>query len=88
MVQRFDVSERFAAGAQYVAGKPASGTSGRSHPVVDPATGERVLTFGLAGAADVDAAVGAARAAFPGGRAPRPPSAPRPCTAGPCGWAS
>ncbi|WP_326687671.1 gamma-aminobutyraldehyde dehydrogenase [Streptomyces sp. NBC_01795] len=65
MVQRFDVSERFAAGAQYVAGKPASGTSGRSHPVVDPATGERVLTFGLAGAADVDAAVGAARAAFP-----------------------
>ena len=34
--------------------------------VVDPATGEDVYTYELAGAADVDAAVAAARAAFPG----------------------
>ncbi|MBE9500537.1 aminobutyraldehyde dehydrogenase [Streptomyces sp. GKU 257-1] len=66
MVQRFDVSERFAAGAQYVAGRLGPGTSGRSHAVVDPATGAEVHRFELAGAADIDAAVGAARAALPG----------------------
>ena len=65
MVQRFEVSDRFAAGAQYVAGGLAPGSSGRSHAVVDPATGERVHTYELAGAADVDRAVRAARAAFP-----------------------
>ncbi|MFG3253558.1 gamma-aminobutyraldehyde dehydrogenase [Streptomyces sp. NPDC048172] len=65
MVQRFDVSDRFAAGAQYVAGRLAPGSSGSSHAVVDPATGERVHPFELAGAADVDRAVGAAREAFP-----------------------
>ncbi|MDJ1132588.1 gamma-aminobutyraldehyde dehydrogenase [Streptomyces iconiensis] len=65
MVQRFDVSARFAAGAQYVAGRLGPGSSGSSHSVVDPATGEGVHTYELAGAADVDAAVGAARRAFP-----------------------
>ncbi|GAB2771530.1 gamma-aminobutyraldehyde dehydrogenase [Streptomyces daliensis] len=65
MVQRFDVSTRFADGAQYVAGRLGAGTSGRTHAVVDPATGEAVLTYALAGAADVDAAVGAAQRALP-----------------------
>ncbi|GAA2322479.1 gamma-aminobutyraldehyde dehydrogenase [Streptomyces kunmingensis] len=57
--------ERFAGGANFVAGRPADGTSGRTHAVVDPATGESVYTYELAGAGDVDAAVAAARAAFP-----------------------
>lgn len=65
MVQRFDVSARFAEGAQYVAGRLGSGGSGHTHSVVDPATGEPVHTYELAGAADVDAAVAAARRAFP-----------------------
>ncbi|MGP3986302.1 gamma-aminobutyraldehyde dehydrogenase [Streptomyces sp. 3N207] len=66
MVQRFDVSERFAAGAQYVAGRLGPGTSGRSHAVVDPATGEEIYAFELASAADVDTAVRAADEALPG----------------------
>ncbi|MEU6537529.1 gamma-aminobutyraldehyde dehydrogenase [Streptomyces sp. NPDC047000] len=61
----FPVRERFADGAQFVAGRPAGGTSGRTHTVVDPATGADVWTYGLAGTDDVDAAVAAARAAFP-----------------------
>ncbi|GAA2103939.1 gamma-aminobutyraldehyde dehydrogenase [Streptomyces albiaxialis] len=65
MVQRFDVSDRFAAGAQYVAGRLVPGGSGSPHAVVDPATGERVHSYELAGAADVDRAVGAASEAFP-----------------------
>ncbi|MFJ8824410.1 gamma-aminobutyraldehyde dehydrogenase [Streptomyces sp. NPDC102467] len=58
--------ERFADGANFVAGRLAKGTSGRTHAVVDPATGEEAYTYELAGADDVDAAVAAARAAFPG----------------------
>ncbi|GGX97579.1 gamma-aminobutyraldehyde dehydrogenase [Streptomyces minutiscleroticus] len=58
--------DRFADGAQFVAGRLTRGTSGRSHTVVDPATGDGILTYDLAGAADVDAAVAAARAALPG----------------------
>lgn len=65
MVQRFDVQARFAAGAQYVAGRPETGSSGRTHPVTDPATGDRVHSYTLADAADVDAAVSAARRALP-----------------------
>ncbi|MET7681590.1 gamma-aminobutyraldehyde dehydrogenase [Streptomyces sp. NPDC005423] len=64
--ERFPARERFAEGAQFIAGRPAKGTSGRTHAVVDPATGAEVLTYELAGTADVDAAVAAARAAFPG----------------------
>ncbi|WP_320773228.1 gamma-aminobutyraldehyde dehydrogenase [Streptomyces sp. CRN 30] len=56
----------FADGAQYLAGRSAHGTSGRTYTVVDPATGAEVLTYALAGTDDVDAAVAAARAAFPG----------------------
>uniref|UniRef100_UPI000A390BC7 aldehyde dehydrogenase family protein n=1 Tax=Streptomyces caniscabiei TaxID=2746961 RepID=UPI000A390BC7 len=47
--------------AQFVAGRPTKGTSGRTHAVVDPATGDEVLTYELAGPDDVDAAVAAAQ---------------------------
>ncbi|MGV9393965.1 gamma-aminobutyraldehyde dehydrogenase [Streptomyces olivaceus] len=63
---RAAAQERFADGAQYIAGRPTEGTSGRTHTVVDPATGAEILTYGLAGPDDVDAAVAAAREAFPG----------------------
>ncbi|MFD3730865.1 gamma-aminobutyraldehyde dehydrogenase [Streptomyces sp. NPDC058632] len=63
--ERFPARERFADGAQFVAGRPVKGTSGRTHTVVDPATGEDVYTYDLAGTDDVDAAVAAAREAFP-----------------------
>ncbi|MDG4865615.1 aldehyde dehydrogenase family protein, partial [Streptomyces sp. T-3] len=53
-------------GAQYIDGELRTGTSGREHTVVDPATGAGVFTYELAGTKDVDAAVAAARAAFPG----------------------
>ncbi|WP_093798777.1 gamma-aminobutyraldehyde dehydrogenase [Streptomyces sp. Wb2n-11] len=66
MVNRFPVQDRFADGAQYIAGQLRAGTSGRTHTVVDPATGEKVYAYELASTADVDAAVAAARAAFPG----------------------
>ncbi|WP_073950325.1 gamma-aminobutyraldehyde dehydrogenase [Streptomyces kebangsaanensis] len=63
---RFPAQNRFADGAQYIAGRLTKGTSGRTHAVVDPATGEEVHTYELAGPDDVDAAVAAAREAFPG----------------------
>ncbi|MFI1199805.1 gamma-aminobutyraldehyde dehydrogenase [Streptomyces sp. NPDC020883] len=66
MDQRFAVTERFAEGAQFIAGSLRSGTSGRTQDVVDPATGETVLRYELAGTDEVDAAVAAAAAAFPG----------------------
>ncbi|MGW8377884.1 gamma-aminobutyraldehyde dehydrogenase [Streptomyces sp. ODS28] len=65
MVQRFDVYARFSEGAQHIGGRPAHGTSGRTHAVTDPATGEPVLEYRLAGRADVDAAVSAAARALP-----------------------
>ncbi len=60
-----EVARRYGAGAQYIAGSLRPGTGGSSHPVVDPATGETVLTVELAGPDDVDAAVAAAREALP-----------------------
>ncbi|MZF87752.1 gamma-aminobutyraldehyde dehydrogenase [Streptomyces sp. SID5643] len=69
---RFPAEERFAQGAQYIADRLTRGTSGRTHAVVDPASGEEVLTYELAGPADVDRAVAAARAAFPGWAAATP----------------
>jgi betaine-aldehyde dehydrogenase len=63
---RFAAQERFADGAQFIGGRLTRGTSGRTHAVVDPASGEEVFTYELAGVEDVDAAVAAARAAFPG----------------------
>ncbi len=47
-------------GHQYVDGRYLVGSSGESHDVIDPATGEVVETAALAGAADVDLAVTAA----------------------------
>ncbi|WP_030704592.1 MULTISPECIES: gamma-aminobutyraldehyde dehydrogenase [unclassified Streptomyces] len=66
MSNGFQVQERFADGAQYIGGKLLPGTSGHHHTIVDPATGGSVLRYELAGTDDVDAAVAAARAAFPG----------------------
>ncbi|MEU5809665.1 gamma-aminobutyraldehyde dehydrogenase [Streptomyces sp. NPDC047718] len=68
----FQVKDRFADGAQYIDGRLRTGTSGRSHTVVDPATGEEVLSYELASAADVDEAVAAARRAFPAWSAATP----------------
>lgn len=62
----FQVQDRFAAGAQYIGGRLRPGTSGRHQDVVDPASGATVLRYELAGTDDVDAAVAAAREAFPG----------------------
>ncbi|OEJ24760.1 gamma-aminobutyraldehyde dehydrogenase [Streptomyces agglomeratus] len=72
MVNRFPVQDRFADGAQYIGGRLRAGTSGRRHAVVDPATGEKVYEYELASTADVDAAVAAAREAFPGWAATTP----------------
>ncbi|GHF21292.1 gamma-aminobutyraldehyde dehydrogenase [Streptomyces werraensis] len=69
---RFPAAERFADGAQFIAGRLTKGASGRTHAVVDPATGEEVYTYDLAGADDVDAAVAAAREAFPAWAAATP----------------
>ncbi|MEU1628319.1 gamma-aminobutyraldehyde dehydrogenase [Streptomyces sp. NPDC020096] len=59
------LAEGFGERAQYIAGRLRSGSSGRSHQVVDPATGDTVWTYELAGTADVDAAVAAAADALP-----------------------
>ncbi|MBT2399234.1 gamma-aminobutyraldehyde dehydrogenase [Streptomyces sp. ISL-100] len=72
MVNRFPVQDRFADGAQYIGGQLRAGTSGRTHAVVDPATGEKVYEYELASTADVDDAVAAARDAFPGWAATTP----------------
>ncbi|GAQ65164.1 gamma-aminobutyraldehyde dehydrogenase [Streptomyces scabiei] len=69
---RFPARDRFAVGAQYVAGRLTKGTSGHTQAVVDPATGDEILTYEAAGTDDVDAAVAAARAAFPGWAATTP----------------
>ncbi|MFF1511078.1 gamma-aminobutyraldehyde dehydrogenase [Streptomyces sp. NPDC058326] len=66
MGNRFQVTDRFADGAQYIGGRLRAGTSDQEHQVIDPATGESVCTYTLASTADVDAAVAAAKAAFPG----------------------
>ncbi|MEU6061689.1 gamma-aminobutyraldehyde dehydrogenase [Streptomyces sp. NPDC047097] len=63
---RFPGLDRFAAGANHIAGRLRPGSSGREYTVVDPATGQEVLTYELAGAHDVDVAVAAAREALPG----------------------
>ena len=50
----------------FINGAPVAGTSGRTGPVFNPATGEQTAEVALANAAEVDAAVAAARAALPG----------------------
>ncbi|MFI6083610.1 gamma-aminobutyraldehyde dehydrogenase [Streptomyces sp. NPDC051217] len=66
MGNRFPARDRFEDGAQFIDGRLRPGTSGRTHAVVDPATGRELFTYELAGPADVDAAVAAALAAYPG----------------------
>jgi malonate-semialdehyde dehydrogenase (acetylating)/methylmalonate-semialdehyde dehydrogenase len=56
----------------WINGKREPAASGRSGDVFNPATGEVVRRVAMAGAADVERAVGAARAAFPGWRATTP----------------
>ena len=49
----------------FVGGKRVPGTSGRVGPVFAPATGEQQATVAFAAASEIDAAVRAAKAAFP-----------------------
>jgi malonate-semialdehyde dehydrogenase (acetylating) / methylmalonate-semialdehyde dehydrogenase len=53
----------------WIDGRRVASGSGRSGPVYDPATGREARRVDFASADDVDAAVAAARAAFPGWRA-------------------
>jgi malonate-semialdehyde dehydrogenase (acetylating)/methylmalonate-semialdehyde dehydrogenase len=52
----------------WIGGRVLAGASGRSGPVYDPATGTRTGEVAFASAEEVDAAVQAARAAFPSWR--------------------
>ncbi len=49
----------------FIGGRHVAGQSGRSSPVFNPATGEEIAQVALASAQEVDAAVQAAKAAFP-----------------------
>jgi malonate-semialdehyde dehydrogenase (acetylating)/methylmalonate-semialdehyde dehydrogenase len=53
----------------WIGGDRVAGTSGRSGPVYNPATGELAREVDFASVEEVDAAVQAAKAAFPGWRA-------------------
>ncbi len=53
----------------WIGGQAVAGTSGRTGPVWNPATGEQQAEVDLASVEEVDAAVGAAVAAFPAWRA-------------------
>lgn len=50
----------------YIDGSWTAPLEGRDHPVIDPSTEEAFATISLGGAADADAAVAAAKRAFPG----------------------
>jgi betaine-aldehyde dehydrogenase len=52
-------------GQSYIGGRYVRSTSGEHHDVVDPSTAELVATVELAGPAEVDLAVQAAKGAFP-----------------------
>ncbi len=54
--------------AHWIDGGPVAGTSGRRGPVFDPATGAQTRWVDFASSAEVDAAVAAAKAAFPAWR--------------------
>src|SRR5436190_453324 len=58
--------------SHFINGKRVQGSSGRGGDVFNPATGEKVRRVAFASAADVDAAVKAAAAAFPGWAATPP----------------
>jgi malonate-semialdehyde dehydrogenase (acetylating)/methylmalonate-semialdehyde dehydrogenase len=53
----------------WIGGKSTAGTSGRTGPIYDPATGRLAREVDFASIEEVDAAVAAAKAAFPGWRA-------------------
>ena len=53
----------------WIGGRAVAGESGRSGPVYNPATGEQSGAVDFASVEEVDAAVQAARAAFPAWRA-------------------
>jgi malonate-semialdehyde dehydrogenase (acetylating) / methylmalonate-semialdehyde dehydrogenase len=53
----------------WIGGRSVAGTSGRTAPVFDPATGTQTAEVDLASAAEVDLAVEAAKQAFPAWRA-------------------
>jgi malonate-semialdehyde dehydrogenase (acetylating)/methylmalonate-semialdehyde dehydrogenase len=55
--------------SHWVDGQVVAGTSGRSGPVYDPATGRQARSVDLASADEVDRVVASARAAFPAWRA-------------------
>jgi malonate-semialdehyde dehydrogenase (acetylating)/methylmalonate-semialdehyde dehydrogenase len=55
--------------AHWIGGRRVAGTSGRRGPVYNPATGRVAREVDFASVAEVDAAVAAAKAAFPGWRA-------------------
>jgi malonate-semialdehyde dehydrogenase (acetylating)/methylmalonate-semialdehyde dehydrogenase len=55
--------------SHWINGEVVVGTSGRTGPVWNPAIGEQQAEVDLASVGEVDAAVAAARAAFPGWRA-------------------
>jgi malonate-semialdehyde dehydrogenase (acetylating)/methylmalonate-semialdehyde dehydrogenase len=55
--------------SHWISGQVVEGTSGRTGPVWNPATGEQQAEVDLASVEEVDAAVGAATAAFPAWRA-------------------
>ena len=56
----------------FINGKPVQGTSGRFGDVYNPATGEKSARVPLAGKAELDQAVAAAKAALPGWAATPP----------------
>mgnify|MGYP001318804760 CR=1 FL=1 len=51
--------------SHWIGGRAVEGTSGRTGPVTDPATGEVTTRVAFADAGEVDAAVAAAKAAYP-----------------------
>src|SRR6185503_5537018 len=53
----------------WINGRRVAGRSGRSGPVYNPATGEQAREVDFASVEEVDAAVAAAKAAFPAWRA-------------------
>ena len=61
----------------YVGGKPVDGSSGRWGDVYNPATGDKIRRVAFASAAEIDRAVQAAAAAFPGWAATTPLSRAR-----------
>ena len=54
--------------ANFVGGRSLEATDGVTVPIVDPSTGEAYLEAPVSGPKDVDAAMAAAAAAFPGWR--------------------